>query len=175
MKLFATVEELQNFTGVYPEDGNSQQELFISSATDIIINYLGYDPSKQLRQEISDGTGDSWLFLNSKPVTNVVRLKINGSVISPDKYYIKPSSICLKEGTFPKGIQNISIEYESGYEQLPNVIKLTCLRIAALLQNEANDNIGITSKSFGDSGSRTFYNFTNFNKYLSQLSSYQIF
>jgi hypothetical protein len=51
-------------------------------------------------------------------------------------------------------------------EPMPNIIKLTGLRIAALLQTESDNNIGITGKSFGDSGSRTFVNYTNFDKYL---------
>jgi hypothetical protein len=52
---------------------------------------------------------------------------------------------------------------------IPDIIKLTVLRIAALLQSESDSNIGVTSKSFADSGTRTFVNYTNFDKYLIQL------
>jgi hypothetical protein len=57
---------------------------------------------------------------------------------------------------------------------LPNIIKTTVLRIAALLQTESDSNIGVTSKSFGESGSRTFVSFTNFDKYLLPISKYRI-
>jgi hypothetical protein len=58
--------------------------------------------------------------------------------------------------------------------EIPNIFKQTQLRIASLLYQEADQNIGVTSKSFGDSGSRTFINYTNFDKYLSPLSKYSL-
>jgi len=57
---------------------------------------------------------------------------------------------------------------------LPVVIKNTILRIAALLHTESQNNIGVTSKSFADSGSRTFVSFTNFKKYLSPISGHKL-
>jgi hypothetical protein len=62
----------------------------------------------------------------------------------------------------------------TGAVDMPAIFKQTALRIAALLAMEANDNIGITSKQFGDSGSRTFINYTNFDKYLLPLSKYKL-
>ena len=56
----------------------------------------------------------------------------------------------------------------------PSEIILTILRIAALLESESNQNIGVTSKSFGDSGSRTFVNYTSFQKYLFPISHYRL-
>jgi hypothetical protein len=57
---------------------------------------------------------------------------------------------------------------------VPRIIRLTVLRIAALLQGETDENIGVTSKTFGDSGSRTFVNYTNFDKYLLPISKYKL-
>lgn len=57
---------------------------------------------------------------------------------------------------------------------LPNIILMTIFRIASLLQSESDSNIGVTSKSFGDSGNRTFVNTVNFDKYLIQLAKYRI-
>ncbi|MCL2381328.1 MAG: hypothetical protein FWC64_07005 [Treponema sp.] len=53
------------------------------------------------------------------------------------------------------------------------LFKVTCLRIATMLQTEGGSNIGVTSKSFGDSGSRTFVNYTNFDKYLLPIAAYR--
>jgi len=64
--------------------------------------------------------------------------------------------------------------FEGRNTYLPEIIRNTVLRIAALLQTEAEGNIGITGKSFGDSGSRTFVSFTNFDKYLSPISGYKL-
>ena len=57
--------------------------------------------------------------------------------------------------------------------EVPELIKMTALRIATLLQTESDNNIGVTSKSFGDSGNRTFINTVNFDKYLIQISQYR--
>jgi hypothetical protein len=57
---------------------------------------------------------------------------------------------------------------------MPKIIKLTIMRIAAILQSESDGNIGVTSKSFGESGDRTFVSFTNFDRYLAPLSAYKL-
>jgi hypothetical protein len=57
---------------------------------------------------------------------------------------------------------------------IPDIIKLTVLRIAALLQSESDSNIGVTSKSFADSGTRTFVNTVDYSRYLIQLSNYRL-
>jgi hypothetical protein len=56
----------------------------------------------------------------------------------------------------------------------PPIIVATILRIAAILQTESDGNIAVTSKSFADSGMRTFLNTTDFSKYLIQLSQYRL-
>lgn len=55
---------------------------------------------------------------------------------------------------------------------LPDIIKLTIIRIAALIQTEESGNIGITSKSMQD-GSRTFQKTTDYTPYLIQIARYR--
>jgi len=71
-----------------------------------------------------------------------------------------------------KILNSITGELENVID-IPEIIKMTILRIATLLQSESDSNIGITSKSFGDSGNRTFFNTVNFDKYLIQISQYR--
>lgn len=58
--------------------------------------------------------------------------------------------------------------------QVMEIIRLTAMRIAALLQSEADSNIGVNSKSFGEGGTRVFTNFVNFDKYLLPVSRYKL-
>jgi hypothetical protein len=53
------------------------------------------------------------------------------------------------------------------------LIKNVVLRIASLMLTETSQNIGITSKSFGDSGTRTFINNTDYSKYLLPIAAYK--
>lgn len=61
---------------------------------------------------------------------------------------------------------------EDEYTEIPEVIKLTILRIATLMLMEGGENIGVSGKSFADN-SRTFISYTNYNKYLSPLQTFR--
>ena len=56
----------------------------------------------------------------------------------------------------------------------PDSIKLCVLRIATLLYTEANNNIGVTGISFQETGSRTFYQWQNFDKYLAPIRPHRL-
>lgn len=58
-------------------------------------------------------------------------------------------------------------------ENAMKLIKKVCLEIATLIQMEEKNNIGINSKSFGESGSRSFLNIVDYSKYLIQLNAYK--
>ena len=55
---------------------------------------------------------------------------------------------------------------------VPDIVRLTILRIATLMLMEGGENIGVSSKSFADN-SRTFISYTNYMKYLSPLQTYR--
>lgn len=174
MALLATIKDLQDFTGVYEQEENSQSKLFLGSASDIIRNYLGYDPELKNYKKAFNGNGQNYLRLETKPIQKINEVEINGVVEPLEDFYFDDDTLFYKDGFIPEGIKNVRIDFDSGFETIPDLIKLTCLRIAAILATEADQNIGITSKSFGESGSRTFYNFTNFNKYLLPLSKWKL-
>lgn len=175
MSVLATVKELQDFTGVYENSESSQSELFLGAASDLIINYLGYDPILQNYKKCFDGSGENWLRLETKPIQKINEVEINGIIESLEDFYSDDDTLLYKNfKKFPEGIKNVSVDFDAGFENVPDLIKLTCLRIAAILQTEADNNIAITSKSFGESGSRTFYNFTNFQKYLLPISKWKL-
>lgn len=59
-------------------------------------------------------------------------------------------------------------ETQWGADEMPEVVKLSILRIATLMLSETGGNIGLTGKSFSDN-SRTFVNYSNYRKYLQPL------
>ena len=167
--MIVTKEELQGFTGVEFESGNNIAELFIGAAQNIVENYLGYEV------EIKEYTKHFTLHSSNvikcgvKNITVVSEITVDGTPV--DNYYIDDDKIVLKQ---PVISDNIIVTFTAGFStDLPQIIKLTVLRIAALLQTESNNNIGISGKSFMD-GSRTFMNFTNYDKYLISCSKYKL-
>ena len=55
---------------------------------------------------------------------------------------------------------------------VPDLVKLTVLRIGTLMLMEAGENIGVTGKSFADN-SRSFISYTNYAKYLNPLQTFR--
>lgn len=167
--MIVTKEELQGYTGVEFEEGNNIADLFIGSAQNIVENYLGYEiESKEYTKHFALHTSNV-IKCGVKNITNVSEITVDGA--PAEDYYIDDDKIILKQ---PVISDNIIVKFTAGFgEDLPAIIKLTVLRIAALLQTESNNNIGISGKSFID-GSRTFINYTNYDKYLIQTSKYKL-
>ena len=167
--MIVTKEELQGFTGVEFESGNNIAELFIGASQNIVESYLGYEiESKEYTKHFALHSSNV-IKVGVKNITVVSEITIDGTPV--ENYYIDNDKIILKQ---PVISDNIIVRFTAGFgEDLPAIIKLTVLRIAALLQTESNNNIGISGKSFID-GSRTFTNFTNFSKYLDACSKYKL-
>ena len=167
--MIVTKEELQGYTGVEFESGNNIAELFIGAAQNIVENYLGYEvESKEYIKHFALHNSNI-IKCGVKNITAVSEITIDGTPV--EDYYIDDDRIILKQ---PVISDNIIVRFTAGFgEDLPQIIKLTVLRIAALLQTESNNNIGVSGKSFMD-GSRTFISFTNYDKYLIACANYRI-
>lgn len=172
--MLISVEDLQKFTNVFPESEFDLQPIYVGSACDTVINYLGYNPEKNTYDIFLDGKGDNFIYLPNMNIISVSSVVIDG--VSVNNYVIDGNKLILTDGVFSKGVMNIEVEYIGGWEDtdLPMSIKHAALRIAGLMQSEGQNNIGITGKSIPNEGSRTFYNFTNFNKYLLPISAYKL-
>ena len=167
--MIVTKEELQGFTGVEFESGNNVADLFIGAAQNIVENYLGYEVENKEYTKHFTLHSSNVIKCGVKNITVVSEITIDGTPV--DNYYIDDDKIILKQ---PVISDNIIVTFTAGFStDLPQIIKLTVLRIAALLQTESNNNIGISGKSFMD-GSRTFMNFTNYDKYLISCSKYKL-
>jgi hypothetical protein len=181
---YVTVEELQKYSNVYGD--TDLQQNYINSAENVVNTYLGYSPTLHNYVQYFDGNGTNELQLKAKPIATVISVKIDDTVIPLSEFYnVIDSEFLYYNKIFPYGKRNIKIEYDAGWgitpdndiansEYVPSIIRMTVLRIAALLQSESDSNIGITSKSFADSGTRTFINTINFDKYLIQISNYKL-
>jgi hypothetical protein len=181
---YVSAEALEKYSNVHSESALGQN--YIDAAENIVNAYLGYSPTLHSYSRLLDGTGTNELQLNAKPVAAIISIDINGETVPPSELrYTGDSEFIYYDNGFPSGQKNIRAEYNAGWgitpdndeangEYLPGIIRLTVLRIAALLQTESDNNIGVTSKSFAESGTRTFVNTVNFDKYLVQISSYKL-
>ena len=168
-----TVDQLDEYSNNY-EDSNIKA-IYISTAEDIIKDYLGYDPASKTYTQLFSGLGSYRLYLKAQPVSEITTLKIDGVSQDVTKFTKDGDSIYKTDfaEVFTEGESNIEITYKAGYTTYPGIMQMTALRIATLLMEESGGNIGVTSKSF-DNNTRTFINYSDFKKYLRPLDSLRI-
>lgn len=168
------LKEWNTYTGDYEEgpEVDALKRQYLDSALAIVEEYLGYKLGKERHLETHTGVSGKEVYTNAYPIVECYSFSINGETILPQ--YITVMGDHLEVIVNPRKCpfhrnDEIVIDYASGYDALPIIVKQTIFRIATLLKTEANGNIGITSKSYGDN-SRSFLNFTSFEKYLMPLS-----
>ena len=96
--------------------------------------------------------------------------------MQPGTFGVTNGIIYATNYVFPYGFKNVEVEYEAGFtnNEIPAIFKQVNIEIANLIQTMSGNNIGITSKSFGSDGSRTFIQNTNYDRYLQNLSIYKL-
>lgn len=176
--MIVSIDQFNAYTGNY-ESSPEVDEMktgFISSAEEVVRDYLGYSPEESERTDILSGIGSDRIYPYGYNITAVSSLIVCGQEISATAYEIHANYIRLKDGVFPVGINNVSVTYTAGWtsSDIPSLIPMTIKQIGSLLLQEAGGNIGITGKSFGENN-RTFINYTNFNKWLEKLAQYKVF
>ncbi len=178
--MITTVDMFNAYSGNY-EDTEAAvllKEAFLSSAEQIVVGYLGYDPLFQDHTDVRlSGQGTRRLYLPHHRITQITSIAANETALSPENFSLHDDFIYCKDSSmvFPVGIDNILMTYSAGWmiEEMPSVITLSILRIATLMLSETNGNIGLTGKSFSDN-SRTFINYSNYSKYLQPLDTLRI-
>lgn len=169
------IELFNDYTGNVDNSTETMavKQTCLDAACEIVNAYLGYDTSVKVHHDYLSGIGINRIYPMARHITEVTGLTVNGAEVSD--YELIDDHIRLNAGVFPEGVENIEIRYSAGWteSQLPDSIRITVLQIASLMFQEANGNIGVTSKSMGDN-SRTFVNYTNFDKWLSKIDNWRI-
>jgi len=172
-----TAAELEAFTGNVETDNAALKTSLCASASSVVTDHLGYDPTSATRYFRTVGVGLDFLILPIPAVASITSITEDGVTLTPAAYsLVAHGSKYWVERTdglaFARGAKLI-ITYVAGYASnaIPDIIKHAALRIAALMLEEAHGNIGVSSKSFADL-SKTFINYTNYGKYLAPLAPY---
>lgn len=177
--MLVTLEDFNTYSGNLEAESDivHLKEDFLRSAEEIVGEYLGYAPALTNYSEVYlSSYKRPALYLPAKNVISVDAITINGREQDMEQFIIKDDHIRFKDGRmFPRGEDNIIVTFSAGWEPdtVPTVIKMSILRIATLMLQETNGNIGLSGKSYADQ-SRTFISYTNYAKYLSPIDGYRI-
>lgn len=166
-----TVAELNAFTGNY--ETNTTKQTLIESAESVVTAYLGYSPISAQRVYRFTGWGADYCVLPVPHVTALTSITIGDTILDIDMYSIDSDTVQLSGAVFTRGAV-CTIVYTAGWpaDAIPAAIKHACLRIAALMLDETQGNIGVTGKQYADL-SKQFVSYTNYNKYLAPLAAYR--
>ena len=177
MSIIST-EEFSRYINAKQTDEQSLilKETILDSAQNIVEFYLGY-PVKRMSidEEVHFIQLDTaYLPTDALPISDLGYVEVDGVEVDVDEFIIYKDMLYYEKG-FKQG-QKVKISYTSGWSSrnLPSIIKLTIMRIGALLWAEQNGNIGVTSVSSGMGDSRVFTNYTNYNRYLSEIANYRV-
>lgn len=172
--MIITTEEFKEYVSVYEED-NALVNYYILTAQTMIEDYIGYKILASDYIEYFSGSEDCQLNMRMKPVNHLTEISFNDTAQEISDFKIMGNEIIFyPKGVFPSGLYNILISFNAGYsiETVPEIFKVSCLRISAILFNESNGKIGVSSISDANTGSRSF-NIRTFKDYLKPLSNYK--
>lgn len=175
--MLLTIEQFNTYSGNMENspDVRDMKETLLISAEEVVQDYLGFDIESQEHDDFISAIGQNKLFLHAYPITEVTSVCLSGSDLSADEYSVHSRYLRRASGVWPTGIDNVEVVYTAGWTSttIPEVIKATILQIASLMLEEAGGNIGITGKTMSEN-SRTFINYTNYDKWLKKLDPYRI-
>lgn len=164
---FVSLSLFSSYLKIDDPDSAELFNLYLNSAQEIIEKYLGYSLEEKTytRGKIGGAT-----YIEAEAV-NVSQLKINGEEAEILK---QSANIILIFNIAPDQIK--TIEYKAGFnpDNIPDIIKLTMMRIAALMVSEEGGDIAITGKNFGTDGGRTFIATRDYSKILKEIEGYRI-
>ena len=138
---FATAADLASLLQVAAVD---------TSTADLLLDLATAAIQEHLRQDILAVTGDTftvespdgpWLTLPQRPVTNVNSVAVNGNTVTDyskigDRLYRVYGWRWPSVDTIPPlaiyGLKStVTVDYDHGYATIPDIIRATCLRVAA--------------------------------------------
>lgn len=158
--MIITNEEILNY--LKTDDAADEVDVIFDirdMAEQFISNYLDRQFELISCKEYYDGTSSKYIYLNKYPVDAVSIIRIyddNERITYTDvdaAYYIlyKDTGRLHYFYRFPRGHQNIYLEYTAGYTIIPNDIKYAIKSIVKKFYSQYNDNSdGLKSYSLGD-------------------------
>lgn len=139
--------------GTFSPSEDALLDKLAAAAHDFMVSYLGYDPITGSYTEVRDGNGLQVIALDAPNVTAVSSVRVNERVIpaaldanSSGYVFSKDGFVYLRNYTFTKGVQNVTVNYTAGLNAYPGDLVMAATEHAAF-KYRTKQNIGIQSKT----------------------------
>lgn len=127
-------------------------QTLVTNASSFVNNMVNRNLLSASYTETRNGVGGDRLPFREYPVTAVASVAIDGRAIQPSTspegfgYVFDDTMLYLRCGIFPRGVQNVVIQYTAGYANTPADISQACVEIVAAKYKRRTD-IHISGKS----------------------------
>ena len=142
MSAYCSLQEIRD-RGVTVEAAPDEAvEKAIARATRAADVFAGRDFSKREATYRVDGNGTESLFLDDRPVVEVLDLRVDDYLLSPASYVLYPDAGYIRlngarlnifagfPGTFPKGARNVEVHGFFGFETVPPEVNEAAILLA---------------------------------------------
>jgi hypothetical protein len=142
MTPYASIQDIRD-RGVTPEAADDQAvERALDRAARMIDAFTGRDFLKREATYRIDGTGTESIFLDDRPVIEVLELLVDGLALAPDSYVLYPDAGYIRlngarrsifagfSGVFPRGARNVEVHGFFGFEAVPPEVNEAAILLA---------------------------------------------
>lgn len=154
--------------------GEALYQQYIDASENIVADHLSYSPASASYTHTFAGSGRSSIQLKAKPVTALASVTIDGVARDVADFSLDDEVLTDTTGSVFSRHSTIVVAYTAGWATVPALIQMAVMEIASLLSLQAGENIGVSSTTFDGGNTRSFINYTSFDKYLRPLSRYRI-
>ena len=134
----------------------------ITSASALVVDYLGREILTAVYTEVYDGTGAGWMMLRQAPIVSVQSVSFAGrTVTSPADpvagtpgYLFDGARLSLLGEVFPYR-SRVVVSYTAGYASAPPAVEQATIELAGEAFRR-RDRIGQTSKTLGGQETTAF-------------------
>lgn len=126
----------------------------VVACSDAVASYLNRDLGITAYSETFDGAGGNSKLMPNYPIRSVQSVRVNGQEIPPRPAFGSPGyvfneyAITLEGYSFARGVANVSVQYQAGYDAPPPDIEQACVEWIADRYAQ-RDRIGLASKGAG--------------------------
>ena len=159
-----SLANLKAWLGVPSDAGPSDTLLarLITSASAMVVDYLGREVLTAVYTEVYDGTGAGWMMLRQAPIVSVQSVSFAGRTVTTAAdpvsgtpgYLFDGARLSLVGEVFPYR-SRVVVSYTAGYAAAPPVVEQAVIELAGEAFRR-RERIGQTSKTLGGQETTAF-------------------
>ncbi len=142
MTTYCTLQEIRDRGVTVQAAPDEAVEKAIGRATRMVDAYAGRDFLKREATYRTDGNGSESLFLDDRPVVEVLELRVDDYLLTPESYVLYPDAGYIRlngarrsifagfPGIFPKGARNVEVHGFFGFESVPAEVNEAAILLA---------------------------------------------